>query len=68
MTDDFLILGKSEVECKRARDLALNILHQLGWEVNPDKVTEPATTITFLGFYLDISKMELSIPRDRLNR
>ena len=68
MTDDFLILGKSEAECLQARGIALEVFSEMGWDVNPSKVTDPSTSITFLGYFLDIPTLSLSIPRDRLIR
>ena len=61
--DDFLLLGPPGTStCARALQCTLDTCQQLG-------VTEgPSYQLTFLGIQIDTSKMELSLPPDKLAR
>ena len=65
--DDFLIMGKpSSAECEIALQKMLHICKQLGFPIAERKTEGPTTVIIFLGILLDTVKMELRLPRDKL--
>ena len=47
--DDFLIIAHSWEECIRQRNLFVQILEFLGFQVSTGKLTEPNTSTVFLG-------------------
>ena len=65
--DDFLIVGKpSSAECEIALQKMLHICKQLGFPIAERKLEGLTTVITFLGIFLNTVKMELRLPRDKL--
>ena len=66
--DDFLIIAGSEDECRHQRDLLIEIMEYLGFEVSYNKVTEPCQITTFLGITIDSLLMELTLPVEKLDK
>lgn len=65
--DDFLIIDAHEDKCQRAFALLLNILQQLGFSINWQKVVKPSQLITFLGVEINSVTESLSLPIEKLN-
>lgn len=66
--DDFCLVGRDAHSCMKAQTALLSILGRLGFFVSFKKLT-PATTISkFLGIEIDSEKMELRLPRDKLDK
>ena len=65
--DDFLIIGDTYKECLQGWVQAMNIIVQLGFEINYDKLEPPSTCITFLGIELNSKIMTLSLPSSKLD-
>ena len=66
--DDFLVIGSSEDECRQGRDVLIQIVQHLGFEVAFNKVTDPNTTFTFLGITIDSLEMDLTLPVEKLDK
>lgn len=65
--DDYFTAGaKNSDECAKNLKTMLDTCYMTGFEVNYEKVTEPATVIEYLGIIIDSSKMELRISEQRL--
>ena len=64
--DDFLIIESDKQRCEEAHNTLLNLLQDLGFVVNFDKVVAPTTRLTFLGVVIDSVSRELSLPLDKL--
>ena len=61
--DDFLIIGNpGSDECRVAVEKVLQIFEELGFPVAQDKLERPETRLTFLGFELDTTTMEVRLP------
>ena len=55
--DDFLVIAEDEASCLCHRSLVTSAIQLLGFDVSWKKVTDPATTTTFLGITIDSLKM-----------
>jgi hypothetical protein len=66
MTDDIFITAATALQLQQHLDKTLEILHLLGWIVNPNKITGPSQRIDFLGIIIDSSLSTLSIPHARI--
>ena len=65
--DDYFTVGPPGTdECRTNMDTMVRVCKDLGFTVNPDKVTDPATTTTFLGIDIDSVKQEARIDPVRL--
>ena len=64
--DDFLVIAEDEETCLHHRYLVSSAIQLLGFDVSWKKVTDPATTTTFLGITIDSLKMELSLPMEKV--
>lgn len=64
--DDFLVIGYSHAESDLALQSLIHILSCLGFPVNWNKVTLPATSIQFLGIYSDSVKQRIELPIEKL--
>ncbi|XP_041346993.1 uncharacterized protein LOC121366726 [Gigantopelta aegis] len=64
--DDFLIIAKSYDECQNILNILMQLLRELGFHINYNKLEGPAQTLTFLGVVLNSLAMTLSIPHDRI--
>lgn len=66
LTDDVFICGATREECQRHLDKAIQVMLQLGWRLQMDKVTPPAQRMVFLGIMIDTIACQLSLPEDKL--
>ena len=66
LTDDLFTCGATEEECQRHLDRAVEILLELGWRLQKDKITSPAQRMAFLGIVIDTIKRTLSITKEKL--
>ena len=64
--DDILIFGSSMEEILMARDTAIYLLEGLGFVINYKKsVTNPTTTIEYLGILIDSVSMTMSLTEEK---
>lgn len=67
--DDSLLMGASEVACKENVSDTLQLLQRCGFAISWEKsVLKPTKIIKFLGFTLNSTSMELSLPEEKLER
>lgn len=67
--DDFLILGAPDSdECKRALEMVLQLCQLLGVPVAVHKTEGPSFILVFLGIELDTNRMEIRLPKEKLQR
>ena len=67
--DDYLTIGPPNSHiCQRNLSLLVEVCAMLGIPLALDKVVSPSTALKFLGFVLDIERMEARLPRDELSR
>ena len=67
--DNFLTVGPTGSEtCQRNFDILMHLCDDLGVPLALEKVEGPSTTISFLGIVLDIVRMEIRLPVDKLER
>lgn len=64
--DDFLVIGRTEAECKLAFDTLCSLLLSLGFELSPPKVVPPCQCLIFLGICLNTVELTLSLPPKKL--
>ena len=64
--DDFVIVSDSYDKCRQSMDCLIQLLKDLGFSINWDKVINPSQTITFLGICLNSIEMSMSIPPKKL--
>lgn len=64
--DDFLILGNSFKACQMALLELLQLLRELGFQINYNKIDGPAQEMTFLGLVLNSVTMTIRIPNTKL--
>ena len=65
--DDFLLIADSHDECLTAWLVLINLLLQLGFDINYSKLEPPSTNIVFLGVELNSVYMQLSLPQEKLD-
>ena len=65
--DDFMVIGDDELKCKQAFDFLVQLMSDLGFKINWNKVTLPATLITFLGVEIDTNARTMSLPPNKLD-
>ena len=66
--DDFLIIADTYEACLIQRNIVASVIEFLGASVAWKKVTEPATTTTFLGISIDSINMELTLPLEKVHK
>ena len=65
--DDYITAGAANTgECQDNLDRMLRTCDEIGFSVNPKKLTQPSTEMVFTGILLDSSKREARISQDRL--
>ena len=65
--DDFLMMGKGgSVECSSNLQLLVDLCRELGVPLKWQKLEGPSTSLTFLGIVLDTQKMEMRLPKEKL--
>ena len=64
--DDLIIVASSKMECNEQAVFAVQLLTDLGFNVNMEKSNlMPKTRVEFLGFVLDSIRMELFLPEKK---
>ena len=64
--DDLIIVASSKMECNEQAVFAVQLLTDLGFNVNMEKSNlVPKTRVEFLGFVLDSIRMELFLPEKK---
>ena len=64
--DDLIIVASSKMECNEQAAFAVQLLTDLGFNVNMEKSNlVPKTRVEFLGFVLDSLRMELFLPEKK---
>eukprot|EP00921_Rhytidocystis_pertsovi_P024552 GHVQ01039441.1.p1 GENE.GHVQ01039441.1~~GHVQ01039441.1.p1 ORF type:complete len:326 (-),score=24.11 GHVQ01039441.1:499-1476(-) len=59
--DDFIVFATSPYRAMRATRILIDLLQELGWQINPDKTTGPTQHITFIGFVIDTRSMIITL-------
>lgn len=65
--DDFLIVSENKRDCWLALNELINLLTQLGFTINWDKVTPPTQQLIYLGVYIDTVSRKLSLPVNKVS-
>ena len=66
--DDTLIVGNNKEATEKAVQATTDLLSKLGFIIHPEKsILKPAPEIEFLGFHLNTTKMEMTLPRTKGN-
>ena len=64
--DDYISIGPAHSRaCANNLDIMLSTCAYIGFEVNYEKTTLPATVVQYLGFIIDSERMEIRISEDR---
>ena len=67
--DDFITMGApGSQECQANKDRMLASCRRLGVPMAPEKCTDPAPRMVFLGFELDTLQMVVRLPEQKLQR
>lgn len=66
LTDDVFLCAPTREACQRNLDKAVEVMLQLGWRLQMDKVTPPAQQMVFLGIEIDTIRCRLSLPEAKL--
>ena len=64
--DDFLLVSDTKQACQESMNKLLNLLSNLSFTINWDKVVRPSQRVTFLGISLDSVIGTMSIPTGKL--
>lgn len=63
--DGFLFLGATYSKCNEDLHVFSSLCARLGVPLAPHKTEGPCTTLTFIGFELDVRRMQLKMPEDK---
>jgi len=66
--DDFLFMADTRSACLRDLQAFMELCHDLGVPIAPNKTMGPSTTLPFLGITLDTVAMEARLPQDKLDK
>lgn len=67
--DDWLVMGKTEIECRGSLTKICSVLNQLGFLINVEKsLLIPSKECTFLGFTYNTSDMTIRLPDEKRNK
>ena len=66
--DDFLLLDHTEQACKVGLNKFVDTCKQIGVPIAPEKTFQPSQVLTFLGYELDSTLMEIRLPVDKLEK
>ena len=66
--DDFIVIAHAKVEAQMALNIAIKLLRYLGFYISWAKVTPPSRVCRYLGLEVDSIKMELRLPKDKLEK
>ncbi len=64
--DDFLVIAATKEQCQKAHNCLLQLLQELGFEINFDKVVPPCQGLTFLGVFVSSLNRTLSLPDSKV--
>ena len=65
--DDFLTAGRANTgQCEANLQKIYDICRRLGVPLKMEKIEDPTTILTFLGIELDTTKLELCLPKGKL--
>lgn len=64
--DDYLTISDSYENCKQAHDCLIQLLQQLGFTINWEKVVPPTQSLTFLGIQINCYDRTLSLDSTRI--
>ena len=65
--DDIIILARSRVQSLKHTQLAVDLLHSLGFGIHPDKLQGvPRQSVEFLGFQVNSVKMQFRVPQNKI--
>ena len=65
--DDIIILARSRVQSLKHTQLAVDLLHGLGFGIHPDKLQGvPRQSVEFLGFQVNSVKMQFRVPQNKI--
>ena len=65
--DDIIILARSRVQSLKHTQLAVDLLHSLGFGIHPDKLQGvPRQSVEFLGFQVNSVKMQFRVPLNKI--
>ena len=65
--DDIIILARSKVQSLKHTQLAVDLLHSLGFGIHPDKLqAEPRQSVEFLGLQVNSVKMQFRVPQSKI--
>ena len=66
--DDFFTLGAPHTdECGKNMRIMTALCELLGIPLSPEKCLGPLVTLTYLGFEFDTARMEIKLPREKLD-
>ena len=67
--DDILIMSSSKEESTTNTDFVINLLQNLGFEINYKKsCLIPETKVTYLGFIIDSETMSIHTPNSKVEK
>ena len=67
--DDFLMFGPPDSPvCQQNLKTFTQVCNELGIPLATEKLEGPSTSLTFLGIILDTHRMEIHLPKDKLQR
>lgn len=66
--DDFILIGDSFESCQEAQLTLIRLLGEMGFAVNWSKCTSPSTTCVYLGVEINSMKMQLSLPKRKMEK
>lgn len=65
--DDYVTMGKAgTTECATNLRIMMDTCHDLGFSLNPAKISEPSPVMEYLGIVLDTNLMQARISQERL--
>ena len=65
LSDDFLLVGSSEVECQVYMGRMSSLFSELGIPLADDKTVGPSQTVTYLGIEIDSVDQSIRLPQDK---
>ncbi|XP_052428992.1 uncharacterized protein LOC127970440 [Carassius gibelio] len=68
LLDDFLVISSPKAIPAAHILTVQKVFSELGIPIAQEKTMGPATTIEFLGIYLDSAKFQLSLPKEKIDR
>ena len=66
--DDFLFVGETRERCKFSLDTFSNICKYINFPVAPDKMVNPMQRLEFLGIEMDMVKLVLRVPENKIQK